>query len=224
MKKIIYILMIMFMITPVSTYAMDDVDNEMGIRVELEACIDGDTARFKMENDEIIKARFLAIDTPETVHPTIKEEKFGKEASDYTCETLTNAKEIRIEYDENSDEEDKYGRKLVWVFTDDILLQELLVSKGYAEVAYLYDDYKYTSILQESETLAKENKLGIWSINEAEEEEEENVKEKELEENNSSTKKQKNFLEQLKNNLLGAITSFIDNLLESILKSIEDML
>lgn len=32
--------------------------------VELVKCVDGDTAWFKLE-DEVIKARFLAIDTPE---------------------------------------------------------------------------------------------------------------------------------------------------------------
>lgn len=37
--------------------------------VKLSKCVDGDTARFILNKEEI-KARFLAIDTPESVHPT----------------------------------------------------------------------------------------------------------------------------------------------------------
>lgn len=130
--------------------------------VEFYECVDGDTAKFIYKNEKIT-ARFLAIDTPETVHPTKEDEIFGKEASDYTCDNLKKAKIINLEYDQDSEKLDKYGRHLVWVFVDDELLQKKLISKGYASVAYLYGDYKYTDILEEAEQIAEDNKLGIWS-------------------------------------------------------------
>ena len=71
--------------------------------VTLDKCVDGDTANFKTSTGTVYKTRFLAVDTPETVHPTKEVEAYGKEASNYTCETLTNAKEIKLEYDDNSD-------------------------------------------------------------------------------------------------------------------------
>ena len=80
--------------------------NAETIKVELSECVDGDTAKF-IYNNEKITARFLAIDTPETVHPTKDVEEFGKEASEYTCNKLTNAKEIKLEYDKDSDKTDK---------------------------------------------------------------------------------------------------------------------
>lgn len=129
--------------------------------VKLKKCVDGDTAYFILNKDEI-KTRFLAIDTPES---TTQKEAYGKEASDFTCSTLKNAKTIEIEYDENSDKTDKYDRHLVWVFVDGELLQNLIIKEGLAEVAYLYDDYKYTEILKNTETIAKENKVNIWSEN-----------------------------------------------------------
>ena len=43
------------------------------------------------------------------------------------------------------------------------LLQQKLVEEGYAEVKYLYDDYKYTNQLQKSEKEAKAKKSKIWS-------------------------------------------------------------
>lgn len=50
------------------------------------------------------------------------------------------------------------------MFVDDELLQEQLIQKGYAKVAYLYGDYKYTGRLQEAEKKAKAERLGIWSL------------------------------------------------------------
>ena len=128
------------------------------MEVTLSKCVDGDTAWFILNGEEI-KARFLAIDTPES---TNKIEPFGKEASNYTCNLLTDADKIEIEYDSNSDKLDSYDRHLVWVFVDDELLQDLIIKKGLGEVAYLYDDYKYTPVLQASELIAKTNKVGMW--------------------------------------------------------------
>jgi len=130
--------------------------------VTFSKCIDGDTASVVLNKKEI-KLRFLAIDTPESVHPTIGEEPFGKEASEFTCNALKNAKKIQIEYDSNSDKTDKYDRHLVWIFVDGKLLQERLIEEGLAEVAYLYDEYKYTSNLEAMELIAKTKKVGIWS-------------------------------------------------------------
>ena len=129
------------------------------LEVTLDKCVDGDTAWFYLDNEEI-KARFLAIDTPES---TTKKEAFGKEASDFTCNLLKNANKIEIEYDDNSDKLDKYNRHLVWVFVDDNLLQDLIIKNGLGEVEYLYGDYKYTSILEASEILAKTNRVGMWN-------------------------------------------------------------
>ncbi len=128
------------------------------------SCIDGDTFKliFKGEEKTI---RLLAIDTPESVHPTKKDEYYGKESSDYTCNLLKEATQIKLEFDNNSDYEDKYGRLLAWIFIDDELLQSKLVSGGYVKVAYLYDKYKYTNLLLKNQDDAKQRRLGIWYNN-----------------------------------------------------------
>lgn len=124
--------------------------------VELVKCVDGDTAWFKLE-DEVIKARFLAIDTPEVD----KEEFYAKEALEYTCNLLSNSN-ITLEYDEKGDFQDKFHRHLVWVFVDDTLLQSLIVEHGYGKIAYVYEDYKYISLLNTLQAKAKKNHVGIW--------------------------------------------------------------
>lgn len=134
---------------------------EERLEVIFNGCIDGDTANILLDDEEI-KIRFLAIDTPETKHPTKGEEPFGKAASEYTCSRLQNAKKIEIEYDSNSDKIDKYDRHLVWVWVDDYLLQDEIIKEGLAEVAYLYGDYKYTGTLEDHQSIAKVNKVGKW--------------------------------------------------------------
>lgn len=149
------------------------------IVVEFSDCVDGDTAKFIYKKEKIT-ARFLAIDTPETVHPTKEVEEYGKEASEYTCNKLKNAEKIELEYDDDSDKTDKYDRHLVWVFVDGELLQKKLIEKGYANVAYLYGNYKYTDKLEEAEQEAEENKLGIWSIEQTTNDTEKEVNNKEI--------------------------------------------
>lgn len=211
MKKYIKIILVLFFIFPTCVLA-ESID------VQLEKCVDGDTAKFKTADGVVTTYRFLAIDTPETVHPTKPAEPFGKEASDYTCNALSNASKIVLELDDASDEKDRYGRGLAWIFVDDVLLQEQLISLGYAKTAYLYGDYKYTPILQEQEKSAKENKIGIWST-----EEQKKVLKQEKMSKETKRKRSKKFLEDLIDSILEAITASISQMIDSILQSIEDM-
>lgn len=140
-------------------FNINTVNASTKIDAALYRCVDGDTAWFTV-GDEIIKARFLAIDTPESTN-TIEE--YGKEASKFTCDYLTNAKKIVLEYDDHSDKMDKYNRELVWVWVDEKLLQEELLKNGLAEIKYLYGDYNYTNQLRNVENEAKNNNINIWN-------------------------------------------------------------
>lgn len=200
MKKTIYLLVgIVLFSLNIGVYAEQK-------EVTLKKCVDGDTARFIMNGKEI-KARFLAIDTPESVHPTIEDEAFGKEASEYTCDLLTKAEEIVLEYDSKSSKTDKYDRHLVWVFVDDVLLQEELISKGFAQIDYVYGDYKYVEQLEAVEEKAKNKKIGVWS---------ENIEEK-------TSKKEDNKDEEIiiKKSDLKSILNSIHGILKKLLEIIE---
>ncbi len=129
---------------------------EISENVKLKTCIDGDTAIFMINNVET-KVRFLAINTPE-----VEGEAYGKEASKLVCDLLKNSENIVIEYDLNA-EKDKYDRTLAWVWFEGNLLQEELVKNGYAEVAYIYADYKYTNSLCLAQQNAIAKKMNIWS-------------------------------------------------------------
>ncbi len=155
MRKVLFFILILFLIP---TFVLAKQEN-----VSFSKCVDGDTIKIKKEGKEYT-VRFLAVDTPETVKRNNPVEPFGKEASNYTCKMVSNAKKLTLEYDKGSSETDKYGRLLAWVYTDGVMLQEELIKNGYAEVAYLYGKYAYTEYLQDLEQQAKEKKVGIWSL------------------------------------------------------------
>ncbi len=152
MKKYIIILITFFLFIS-STNALPN-----RFQTTLVRCVDGDTARFMVEGVNQ-STRFLAIDTPEY---TTKKETYGKEASAFTCDKLMSAKIIELELDPSSNQYDKYDRLLAWIYVDGVLLQDEIIKKGLGEVAYLYGDYKYTSILEQSEIVAKNKQIGVW--------------------------------------------------------------
>ena len=184
--------------------------------VTLSKCVDGDTAKFIINNKEET-VRFLAVDTPETKHPTKGEEPYGKEASDYTCNRLKEGNKIELEYDDNSTKTDKYNRYLAWVFVDDNLLQAELVKNGLAEVAYLYGDYKYTDLLKDYEQTAIATKVGMHSDTDTSS----YTKDKEVSSKKKSKKQEKsteNDKEKIKNSILDYISSLLDEILDEIFK------
>ena len=131
-------------------------------KVTLSKCVDGDTARFIIKGEDV-KVRFLGINSPEIETNNKKGEEYGEEAKKYTCKKLKNANKIQIEYDSNSDKEDKYGRTLAYVFVDDKLLESMILKRGYATVKYVKENYKYYDELIDAEKYAKNKKLGLYS-------------------------------------------------------------
>lgn len=203
-KKIFLLLLFSLIIFPKTAYAIDT--NEYS-DVSLSKCVDSTSARFILNETEI-KVKFLGIDTVSTVNDTVDDEINGSSIDDYVCSSLKEAKKIKIEYEPNSEREDKYGRVLAWIYVDDILLQEDLVKLGYAKVAYLYDNYSYSDNLKEAESYAKENKLGVWM---------------ETEKVNTNIEEEKEEREDNKT-FVSMIFNYINEIFEKFLKFIDDLI
>mgnify|MGYP000848084435 FL=1 len=117
--------------------------------VTLVRCVDGDTAVFS-EGSGSFTVRFLGINTPES---TYKFEPWGKAASTFTCDKLTNASSIVLEYDADGESRtDGNGRYLGWVWYDGRLLNLELVEEAYTgskgvggtkyETTFYYAEFK----------------------------------------------------------------------------------
>ena len=151
MKKVIIIIVILLLF--LIAYLLVLTDDK--IKVQLDKCVDGDTAWFKINNSRK-KYRFLSIDTMEL------DTEFGQYTSEYVCNILSNADDIKIEYSKYGETKDKYNRELVFVYIDNELLQEKLITEGYAKIKYVYAYYEYLDKLIELERDAKSNNLALW--------------------------------------------------------------
>lgn len=99
-----------------SQFKYDETSNRAREVVTLRTHVDGDTSHFNSTVDStgILKARYLAIDTPES---TGKVQPWGKAASRFTKEALTNAYQIMIESnDDKWNLDSTASRYLVWVW------------------------------------------------------------------------------------------------------------
>lgn len=98
---------------------LDMQSNTAKVKVSgIHAFIDGDTTHFdvptSVAENGILKARYLAINTPES---TGKIEEYGKTAAAFTKEKLSGASSIYIESDDaNWNLDSTGGRHLVWVW------------------------------------------------------------------------------------------------------------
>lgn len=87
-------------------------------KVTVKQTVDGDTVHFNIDDPSfdgsVIKARFLAVNTPES---TGQVEPYGKKASDFTKDKVKNATSIIIESDNGEWNADSTGgRFLLWIW------------------------------------------------------------------------------------------------------------
>ncbi|ARJ40332.1 hypothetical protein SporoP8_01485 [Sporosarcina ureae] len=132
------------------------------IPVELVKVIDGDTIKI-LYNGKEQNVRYLLIDTPETNHPRLGKQPFGDEAKARNKELIESGT-LEIEFDVG-ERFDKYDRLLAYIYVDGKSLQKVLLSEGLARVAYIYPpNTRYVDSYEKTQAIAKEKKLGIWSV------------------------------------------------------------
>ena len=178
--------------------------------VTLNNCVDGDSARFMLGVEEI-NVKFLGIQSEKSIKDDLDDEINEAFVKDYVCSALTNATEIKLEYEPNIDRKDKFDRIQAWVFVDGVLLQNDLVKNGYARVLLVEDNYTYKEVLVNSQTEARNNKLGIWKEDEVPEKEEE---QEEKEEENKSIFQ---IIIDFFSDIIKKIIEFFDNIISEIL-------
>lgn len=123
--------------------------------------VDGDTVKVSL-NGTVETVRLLLVDTPETVHPNLPVQPFGPEASQFAKNTLS-GRSVQLEFD--GPKRDHYGRLLAHLWVNGQLFNEMLLERGLARVAYVYDPpYHHYSEYLAAEQYARNAEIGIWSI------------------------------------------------------------
>ncbi len=111
--------------------------------------IDGDT--IVLSGGE--RVRFIGMNTPE------EGMYFYKEARD-VLKIMILGKEVRLEKDIS--DYDQYGRKLRYIYHEDIFVNLEMVKRGFANMFTYPPDVKYSEQFLEAERYARGNNLGLW--------------------------------------------------------------
>jgi micrococcal nuclease len=147
-----------------SSYRQADLQKMLRGRVTRH--VDGDTVHITLLNPpqgfkKVEKIRMIGVDTPETVHPNMDVEYFGREASDFTKNTLL-YKDVYLALD--WDTRDKYGRLLAYIYTPDGRCHNAeLIIQGYAH-AYTLFPFQFLEEFRTLESEARAAKAGLWAI------------------------------------------------------------
>jgi len=112
---------------------------------------DGDTIKVLHDGKEK-KIRLYGIDCPE------KDQDFGQKAQGLTS-ALVAGRNVEVKQMDT----DQYGRIVGLVLVDGQSLNELIVRNGYAWVYRQYCQERFCSDWIKSETIAQQQKKGIWS-------------------------------------------------------------
>ncbi len=115
-------------------------------KINLTEVIDGDTF-----DSSVGRVRLLGVNTPE------KNMLFYEEAKSFLLHFRGKNAEVLRE----KEDEDKYGRKLRYLFYEDRLINVEILEQGLGHL-YVYDDIFYLDKLERAEEFARKNEVGIW--------------------------------------------------------------
>jgi len=142
------LLVSLILILSISFLGCHKIDNP----VLVTRVIDGDT----IEIEGGYYVRYIGIDAPE------KGEPFYGEATEAN-RNLVEGKKVYLEKD--VEDKDEYGRLLRYVWVDNTMVNAELVRLGYA-YSYSYPpNTKYQAYFLQLEKEAREQRLGLWSLN-----------------------------------------------------------
>jgi endonuclease YncB( thermonuclease family) len=119
--------------------------------------IDGDTIEV-MQNSEKFKVRYIGIDTPEPYRDG-KPACYSHEATEAN-RNMVEGKQVRLVSD--SEDTDKYGRLLRYVYVGDTFVNASLVQEGFAKTLSIQPNTTYKNELGEYQAQAQEEEKGMW--------------------------------------------------------------
>lgn len=169
-------------------------------QAKITSVTDGDTVTVQA-GSKSYKVRLIGVDTPETVHPSKPVSFYGKEASNFTKENLTD-RYVYLEKDVS--ETDKYYRSLryVWLklpenlanpsFEDvrDKMFNGILLREGYATLATFPPDVKYLDYFRKIAKTASLKEIGLYNVEEREKFDSNNKSSLEITENKTPSQKE----------------------------------
>ena len=136
--------------TPQAPLLQDEVAEVVGV-------IDGDTIDVRL-NGEKVRVRYIGIDTPEPYRDG-KPACYSHEATEVN-KKMVEGKQVHLVAD--SEDKDKYGRLLRYVYVGDTFINRTLVQEGFAKILTIQPNTTHKNELAEFQSKAKEEGKGMW--------------------------------------------------------------
>ncbi|MBI4513984.1 MAG: thermonuclease family protein [Gemmatimonadetes bacterium] len=115
--------------------------------------VDGDT--FTCRGG--LRVRLLGIDTPEK-----SQQPFGERARSALAERLPLGSKVLLERDVQT--RDRYGRYLAYVWRDSVLVNWVMLRRGWAVLYTAPPNMQYVEHFRKAQRAAREEAAGFWSI------------------------------------------------------------
>jgi micrococcal nuclease len=113
--------------------------------------IDGDT----VELGDGSRVRYIGMDTPETAGDCYNRES--------TMRNISLVLNHVVQLEKDVSETDQYGRLLRYVYVDGVMVNEVLVAEGFAQVATYPPDVKYQERFLAAQQEAVAASAGLWA-------------------------------------------------------------
>ena len=121
--------------------------------------IDGDTLLISMYGNETT-VRMIGIDAPESVHPDEEKNTAEGEQASLWMKQYIAGKRVMLEYDQELN--DRYGRTLAYVYVDNMLLEDVLLTMGLARTLTMEPNTRYQHHFEMLEKEARDSGSGFW--------------------------------------------------------------
>lgn len=173
-KKTYRVLLLLAVLSPLASFLpASPVKSRAAETITVIKVVDGDTITIDYKGTRE-NVRLIGIDTPESIagkkarrdskrsHKDMNEIlRSGKTAAEFTKKLAVPGDNISIEFD--AEKRDRYGRLLGYVFlADGRMLNEEIISNGYASVLTIPPNVKYQERFLEAYRRARRNGLGLW--------------------------------------------------------------
>ena len=126
---------------------------------EVIRAIDGDTLLISMYGTETT-VRLIGIDAPESVHPDEEKNTAEGEQASLWLKQYIAGKRVTLEYDQELN--DRYGRTLAYVYVDNMMLEDALLTMGLARTLTMEPNIRYQHHFEMLEKEARDNGSGFW--------------------------------------------------------------
>lgn len=151
----------------------EPIESRRAVEATTLEALDGDTLLVRIDS-RVERVRLLGIDSPEA-YPSDKLSRdarnsgqtersiiaLGQKASQFTRLAIPPGTTIRITFDRHKT--DQYGRLLGYVFLPNgSMLNELVVSSGFATARSQSPNLKYASRLEQAQRSAQQSGRGLW--------------------------------------------------------------